>query len=127
MRAVDADELIKTLSSKDLITWTHEYGDAIPCDWLMSAIDNAPTVEPRWIPTSEMLPERYDSYLVMWRRRDEYSDSLFYEIVEYFPADDEGEGEWEQIEQAGKDGAEIVAWMPLPEMYEPKEAKHETD
>ena len=82
---------------------------------------------PKWIPTNEMLPERYDSYLVMWRRRDEYSDRLFYEIVEYYPADDEGEGEWEQIEQAGKDGAEIVAWMPLPEMYEPKEADNEID
>lgn len=70
-----------------------------------------------WIPTSEMLPERYDSYLVMWRRRDEYSDRLFYEIIEYYPADDEGEGEWEQIEQAGKDGAEIIAWQPLPEPY----------
>lgn len=45
MRLIDADELKKALSDKDIITWTHEYGDAIPVDWLMSAIDNAPTVE----------------------------------------------------------------------------------
>jgi hypothetical protein len=74
-----------------------------------------------WIPTSEMLPEEYDSYLVMWRRRDgEYPDRLFYEICEYDPDEDE----WERIEQAGEAGAEIVAWMPLPERYEPKEKEN---
>ena len=46
MRPIDADELKKELSNKDYITYTHEYGDAIPVDWIMSAIDNAPTVEP---------------------------------------------------------------------------------
>lgn len=45
MRLGDLDALKKTLSDKDLITWTHEYGDAIPVDWLMSAIDNAPTIK----------------------------------------------------------------------------------
>lgn len=45
MRLVDADKLKEALSSKDLITWTYEYGDAIPVDWLMSTIDNAPTIE----------------------------------------------------------------------------------
>ena len=44
MRTIDADDLKKALSNKDLITWTHEYGDAIPFDWMMNAIDNAPTV-----------------------------------------------------------------------------------
>lgn len=77
--------------------------------------------EPRWTPTSEMLPEKYDSYLVMWRRRDgEHPDGLFYEICEYSPDEDE----WERIEQAGEAGAEIVAWMPLPERYEPKEEEN---
>ena len=45
MRLIDADELQNTLSDKDYLTYTHEYGDAIPVDWIMSAIDNAPTVE----------------------------------------------------------------------------------
>lgn len=44
MRLIDADELKKALSDKDLITWTHEYGDAIPFDWAISTLDNAPTV-----------------------------------------------------------------------------------
>ena len=72
----------------------------------------------KWIPTSEMLPEEYDSYLVMWRSLTEgFPNRLFYEICEYDPEEDE----WERIEQAGEAGAEIVAWMPLPERYEPKE------
>ena len=52
MRTIDADKLKKVLSDKDYITYTHEFGDAIPVDWIMSAIDNAPTVEERlqeWI------------------------------------------------------------------------------
>ena len=74
----------------------------------------------RWIPVSERLPEEYDSYLVMWRSLTEgFPDRLFYEICEYEP----DEYEWERIEQAGEAGAEIVAWMPLPERYEPKENK----
>jgi hypothetical protein len=72
----------------------------------------------KWIPTSEFSPEEYDSYLVMWRfRSGEYDGKLFYEICEYDP-DEDG---WERIEQAGEAGAEIVAWMPLPERYEPKQ------
>lgn len=75
-----------------------------------------------WTPISEMPPEEYDSYLVMWRRRDgEFPDKLFYEICEYDPDEDE----WERIDQAGEAGAEIVAWMPLPEKYEPKEKENE--
>ena len=70
--------------------------------------------EKMWIPTSEMLPEKYDSYLVMWRSLTEgYPDRLFYEICEYVPEEDE----WDRIEQAGEAGAEIVAWMPLPQPY----------
>lgn len=42
---ISREALKKALTNKDLITWTHEYGDAIPVDWLMSVIDNAPTVE----------------------------------------------------------------------------------
>lgn len=78
--------------------------------------------EEKWIPTSEILPEEYDSYLVMWRSLTEgFPDRLFYEICEYYPEEDE----WERIEQAGKAGAEIVAWMPLPERYKPKEKENE--
>jgi hypothetical protein len=45
MRLIDADALKNELSDKDYITYTHEYGNAIPVDWIMSAIDNAPTIK----------------------------------------------------------------------------------
>ena len=81
-------------------------------------IDNAPSP---WTQTSEISPEEYDSYLVMWRYKSgAYADRLFYEICEYYPDEDE----WERIDQAGEAGAEIVAWMPLPERYEPKEKEN---
>lgn len=58
MRLIDADELKNELSDKNYITYTHEYGDAIPVEWVMSAIDNAPTVEERptghWIKIGEL-------------------------------------------------------------------------
>lgn len=77
--------------------------------------ESVETTSSEWIPTSEMLPEKYDSYLVMWRSLTEgFPDRLFYEICEYYPEEDE----WERIEQVGEAGAEIVAWMPLPEPYE---------
>lgn len=44
MRLIDADELKRVLSDKDYITYTHEFGDAIPFDWIINAIDNAPTI-----------------------------------------------------------------------------------
>lgn len=47
MRLIDADALKAKLSYKCYITYTHEYGDAIPVEWVMNAIDNAPTVEER--------------------------------------------------------------------------------
>lgn len=42
MRIGDLDKLKEALSSKNLIKWTHEYGDVIPLEWIMSTIDNAP-------------------------------------------------------------------------------------
>lgn len=46
MRLIDADELKKKFKDSSYWTYTHEYGDAIPIGWIMSGIDNAPTVEP---------------------------------------------------------------------------------
>lgn len=59
MRLIDADALKNELSDKDYITYTHEYGDAIPVNWIMNAIDNAPTVERpqgEWITDIDNIP-----------------------------------------------------------------------
>lgn len=45
MRLIDADELKKKFNERSYWTYIHEYGDAIPIGWIMSGIDNAPTVE----------------------------------------------------------------------------------
>ena len=46
MRTIDADALKEKISADtSLHTWTHEYGTAIPIEWIRSCIDNAPTVE----------------------------------------------------------------------------------
>lgn len=44
MRLIDADELKKKFNERSYWTYTHEYGDAIPIGWIMSGIDNAPTI-----------------------------------------------------------------------------------
>ncbi len=44
MRIGDLDALKKTLGSSSYWRYTHEYGDVILVSWVMSAIDNAPTV-----------------------------------------------------------------------------------
>ena len=60
MRMIDADELKGELKDNSYWTYTHEYGDAIPVDWIMSAIDNAPTVEPCYQTTSCLDCNLYD-------------------------------------------------------------------
>lgn len=44
MRLIDADELKKKFKDRSYWTYTHEFGDAIPVSWIMSGIDDAPTV-----------------------------------------------------------------------------------
>ena len=41
---ISREALKKVLSGKEYITYTYEYGNAIPVEWVMNAIDNAPTV-----------------------------------------------------------------------------------
>lgn len=48
MRTIDADALKENISADtSLHTWTHEYGTAIPVEWIRNCIDHAPTVEDR--------------------------------------------------------------------------------
>ena len=42
---ISREALKEKLSGENYQTWTHEYGYAIPTEWVMNAIDNAPTVD----------------------------------------------------------------------------------
>lgn len=59
MRLIDADELKEKLKPESYWTYTHEYGDAIPVGWAMSAIDNAPTVRNEYIRGYEAAMREY--------------------------------------------------------------------
>ena len=74
---------------------------------------NEPTEEQKWIPVSERLPEAGEYvgdvakyYLV----QTEYGDMM---VARYTHS-----GYWEQIYQLNPIGDKIVAWMPLPKLYE---------
>lgn len=138
MRLIDADVLKNELSDKDYITYTHEYGDAIPVDWIMSAIDNAPTVPlpdfkegykqaiidgktnfsrpSGWILVSERLPEDMQKVLV-WFEYYRYGDyNCMYQTYGFGYVCD---GEWSRFinGESGWQDARIIAWLPLPEPY----------
>lgn len=55
---ISREALKEKLSGKEYITYTHEYGDAIPVEWVMGAIDNAPTVEPEKPPCNQIAWEQ---------------------------------------------------------------------
>ena len=63
----------------------------------------------RWIPASEKLPEKGGDYLVTTKWKGSYSGDVYTETN--MAVYREKEKEW--------DCAGIVAWMPLPEPYEP--------
>ena len=71
----------------------------------MNTIEQAFKKEPKWIPVSERLPEKY--IYTLWCASSGYVRS------DYF------NGEF--WEDAKKLGYEVIAWMPLPKPYEPQE------
>ena len=73
-----------------------------------------------WIPCSERLPEVQDEYLVWWTA-ESFKGKCFYEIVEYSPE----EGWIGKIPQAPFGKYTVIAWMPLPPKYEPKDAPYQ--
>jgi len=73
-----------------------------------------------WIPCEDRLPTEYSNYLVTWK--DKTSDKNYLEIVEHDPYQN-GNPWMGDIPRAGKDGYEILAWMPLPKPYQPKEGE----
>ena len=78
---------------------------------LQRAIKALPPVQPvgRWISVSERLPEKGGDYLVTTEWKGSYSGDVYTETN--MAVYREKEKEW--------DCAGVIAWMPLPEPYEP--------
>lgn len=76
-------------------------------DWLLEEhFDNRPSKVGKWIPCSERLPEKVDSYLVTMKNVGEYR---WIGISMYF-----GDGKWAYDD----DEKEVIAWMPKPELWD---------
>lgn len=67
---------------------------------------NGKTSEHRWIPVEERLPEESLNSVIGW---DEYRERCCF--VQYYA------GSW----HLGDESVRIIAWMPLPEAYQPEE------
>ena len=131
MELIDRQALIATLGIKEecsecvYTTLIHCGLDAAnACD----AIMNAPTIkaEPKWIPCSERLPDRFGKMLVtfipaagtLWTQViiANYSD-LMGIAKPCFWIGNVGKNDFENI------NSQVVAWMPLPEPYKMDEVE----
>lgn len=87
---------------------------------ITKTIDKQPKVG-EWIPCSERLPEEDGDYLIAWFHANKLAKSWqegkhYYEIGEYSPE----EGWISDFEQC-PEGYEVVAWQPLPALWEGEE------
>ena len=105
------EEAIKTIENAKHFAYDGIYEEAF--DMAIKALEQ----EPRWIPVGERLPEpnandgliaRY--YLI----QNKYEDML---VARY-----DGIG-WEQMYQHEYLEDDVIAWMPLPDPYEPQESE----
>ena len=117
MRLIDADALQDVLyheafeTDSDMQRW--DSGCWIRYKMFENAIDNAPTIEPKWIPVSKRLPEaeygESDSVLATCKHKDE--DKPRWIRLLYFNG-----GNW--CYPTGEAyTSEVIAWMPLPEPW----------
>lgn len=127
MRLIDASEMVKRLE---------EWNTADPMDkalynFAMSRINEQPTVqpEPKWIPCSERLPEKYGWYMCTlkdyrvntyyWNNKGEWIDNGKKHFFELYNISSRYTGEDITAEQEGPvywtDW--VIAWMPLPEPW----------
>lgn len=64
---ISREALKKKLKSESYWTYTQEYGDAIPVGWVMSAIDNAPAVNPS-LNLDNITEEDIEKFIVIMQR-----------------------------------------------------------
>lgn len=137
MRLIDADKLTKAIvntptqyTNKDLSLSAQLNGVAFRQIEILGMIEAQSTVE--WIPCSKRLPEDYHAVNVTWVNRNPepyymhikdkpftatacYHNRKWYwysSVIEDLIAEHDGDP-LAEID----DGIEIIAWMPLPEVY----------
>lgn len=100
-------------------TYSHERHEYVvpvaEIDWLPSVTPQ----EPRWIPIGDYLPVTEDEVLVTYIVNGNYK-KRYVETANYF------NGEWSSIYDEYRilyTKIEILAWMPLPKPYEPRESE----
>ena len=127
---------IDALGEKPL-AWTEgEYELGLQNQWQsdVDALNGLPSAQPeqRWIPVSERLPEEYGEFLVTMTEKAKAKD-LGFDIDEtYIRKMRYNSNGWQLprhipswINEAVKD--EVLAWMPLPELYQEEGEKDGKD
>jgi len=132
MRLIDLDKAINAMAKLEQED-NEAYGVSIPecfdSERAIKALNSIPTVQavPQWIPVSERLPEEYGEYLITWKNpkyQKTYIGICECEITDVYDYEyNRFEVEWlfdDYITTAYPD-SKVIAWMPLPEPYEPQE------
>lgn len=83
------------------------------CNYMRKQIEKA--AEPRWIPVTERNPEEYDAYFITYESESWGGPKLplITKIGTYNP--------YNRACPWLEDTGGVIAWMPLPEPYHPKE------
>lgn len=119
MRPIDADELkkcvLKWLPKDPCGRQEKEMSlETDICVSMLMEIEEQPTIQPkqRWIPVTERLPEKSTDVLTC----NSVGTIEIYSLESSY----DGMWYWESSEGECECLSEVIAWMPLPEPYQPK-------
>ena len=116
---IDRDALMKKICGNECGSVCDEECENAICNFYDYIMD-APAVN-RWIPCSERLPEQKGRYLC----------SLYYAVPPYHLLYPENDTYIHDVSVQYFDGksfiASVVAWMPIPDAYEPPESEVQDD